>query len=100
MRGSFAGLVGVIGLCGCMPPPHRSVVASTLARSHPPAHRSLAASAPHSAGVQNAFSDPAEERLFQDFLIWRAQRRPQAAQDEQVREAITRAGDLEPAASN
>jgi hypothetical protein len=86
-------------LCGCMPPPHRSVVASTLARSHPPAHRSLAASAPHSAGVQNAFSDPAEERLFQDFLIWRAQRRPQAAQDEQVREA-TRAGDIEPAASN
>jgi hypothetical protein len=60
----------------------------------------LAASDPHSAGVQNAFSDPAEERLFQDFLIWRAQRRPQAAQDEQVREAITRAGDLEPAASN
>jgi hypothetical protein len=49
--------------------------------------------------VRNAFSDPAEERLFQDFLIWRAQRRPQAAQDEQVREA-TRAGDIEPAASN
>jgi hypothetical protein len=50
--------------------------------------------------TSGTFSDPAEERLFQDFLIWRAQRRPQAAQDEQVREAITRAGDLEPAASN